>query len=301
MGWRFRKSVKILPGVRLNFGKKGFTSASVGGKYAKTNISKKGTYNTYSLPGTGLSYRTKTNSGSNFQQNNYVKPLSEVYWNCNKCLMINFPETRFCEGCGIENLKIKLKTNGLYWYCSGCFSGNIPETSYCRNCGLIHQSKISEESISNNQNPAKIVLSIIFAATLILILFAVGGFAQDAKVISENANLRGTPTESGKVVEVLSVDSNLKIIVQKGVWFLVQSTDYAGWIHGNTIKLLKKPSIIDGFDIEEFESRRPVSKPKTTPTRTRAASRSYIRGARGGCYYINGNGNKTYVSRSLCN
>ncbi len=27
----------------------------------------------------------------------------------------------------------------------------------------------------------------------------------------------------------------------------------------------------------------------------------YIRGPRGGCYYINGNGNKTYVSRSLCN
>lgn len=27
----------------------------------------------------------------------------------------------------------------------------------------------------------------------------------------------------------------------------------------------------------------------------------YIRGPRGGCYYINRNGNKTYVSRSLCN
>ncbi len=30
-------------------------------------------------------------------------------------------------------------------------------------------------------------------------------------------------------------------------------------------------------------------------------SRSYIRGSRGGCYYINSNGNKTYVSRGLCN
>ncbi len=26
----------------------------------------------------------------------------------------------------------------------------------------------------------------------------------------------------------------------------------------------------------------------------------YIRGPRGGCYYINSNGNKTYVARSLC-
>ena len=32
----------------------------------------------------------------------------------------------------------------------------------------------------------------------------------------------------------------------------------------------------------------------------RRASREYIRGPRGGCYYINGNGNKTYVDRSMC-
>lgn len=30
-------------------------------------------------------------------------------------------------------------------------------------------------------------------------------------------------------------------------------------------------------------------------------TRNYIRGPRGGCYYINSNGNKTYVDRSLCN
>jgi len=29
--------------------------------------------------------------------------------------------------------------------------------------------------------------------------------------------------------------------------------------------------------------------------------RQYIRGPRGGCYYINSNGNKTYVERSVCN
>lgn len=29
--------------------------------------------------------------------------------------------------------------------------------------------------------------------------------------------------------------------------------------------------------------------------------RTYYRGSRGGCYYINLNGNKTYVARSLCN
>ncbi|WP_299680904.1 hypothetical protein [uncultured Dokdonia sp.] len=33
----------------------------------------------------------------------------------------------------------------------------------------------------------------------------------------------------------------------------------------------------------------------------KSSSKRYIRGPRGGCYYINSNGNKTYVSRSLCN
>lgn len=42
-----------------------------------------------------------------------------------------------------------------------------------------------------------------------------------------------------------------------------------------------------------------VSDGSSRSTKSRSA-RQYIRGPRGGCYYINGNGNKTYVDRSLC-
>lgn len=55
MGFRFRQSVKILPGVRLNIGKRGM-SVSVGGKGATTNISRRGVRTTLGIPGTGLSY-----------------------------------------------------------------------------------------------------------------------------------------------------------------------------------------------------------------------------------------------------
>lgn len=58
MGWRFRKSVKILPGVRLNFGKGGFTSTTLGGRWLKTNVSGRGVKHTVSVPGTGVSYQT---------------------------------------------------------------------------------------------------------------------------------------------------------------------------------------------------------------------------------------------------
>lgn len=56
MGFNFRKSLKIAPGVRLNITKKGISSVSLGGKGARVNLGKKGTRTTVGMPGTGLSY-----------------------------------------------------------------------------------------------------------------------------------------------------------------------------------------------------------------------------------------------------
>src|SRR5260221_9848755 len=63
MGFRFRKNIKILPGIRLNVGKRRINSVSVGGRGATTNIGKHGTHTTYSIPGTGISYRTGSHKG----------------------------------------------------------------------------------------------------------------------------------------------------------------------------------------------------------------------------------------------
>ncbi|RYZ79759.1 MAG: DUF4236 domain-containing protein [Moraxellaceae bacterium] len=56
MGFRFRKSLKIAPGIKLNIGKKGISSVSIGGRGATVNINRKGTRSTIGLPGTGLSH-----------------------------------------------------------------------------------------------------------------------------------------------------------------------------------------------------------------------------------------------------
>lgn len=56
MGFNFRKSTKIMPGVRVNLTKKGVSSVSVGKNGARVNVGKKGTRTTVGLPGTGLSY-----------------------------------------------------------------------------------------------------------------------------------------------------------------------------------------------------------------------------------------------------
>ena len=59
MGFRFRKSFKIAPGVKFNVGKKS-VGVSIGGKRAGVSFnSRTGARARVSAPGTGLSYSTK--------------------------------------------------------------------------------------------------------------------------------------------------------------------------------------------------------------------------------------------------
>jgi hypothetical protein len=56
-GLRFRKSIGILPGVKLNISKTG-VSTSLGGHGATVNLGTRSRSATFGIPGTGLSYRT---------------------------------------------------------------------------------------------------------------------------------------------------------------------------------------------------------------------------------------------------
>lgn len=58
MGFRFRKRIRLAKGLYWNIGKKG-SSLSIGGRGATMNLSKKGVRDTFSVPGSGLSYQTK--------------------------------------------------------------------------------------------------------------------------------------------------------------------------------------------------------------------------------------------------
>lgn len=56
MGLRFRKSIKVAPGVKLNIGKKS-VGMSVGGKGARVSASTSGRKTTtVGIPGSGVSY-----------------------------------------------------------------------------------------------------------------------------------------------------------------------------------------------------------------------------------------------------
>jgi len=64
MGFRFRRTIKLLPGVTLNLNKTG-VSVSAGVRGAKVTVGKNGVRQTVGLPGTGLSHTTYTKYGNN--------------------------------------------------------------------------------------------------------------------------------------------------------------------------------------------------------------------------------------------
>ncbi len=60
----------------------------------------------------------------------------------------------------------------------------------------------------------------------------------------------------------------------------------------------------DGIATTATTTPPPASSPREATGNGRASSsggRAYIRGSRGGCYYLSGSGRKVYVDRSLCN
>lgn len=58
MGFRFRKRLKLFPGLWVNLSKRG-ASLSVGGRGATINVNRQGVQETVGLPGSGISYRSK--------------------------------------------------------------------------------------------------------------------------------------------------------------------------------------------------------------------------------------------------
>lgn len=83
MGWRFRKSFKIAPGVKLNVNKKS-VGVTFGGKGAHYTINSKGTHtSSVGLPGTGLYYtdiNNKNNQVKNLRKNNRISSKSKRFF-----------------------------------------------------------------------------------------------------------------------------------------------------------------------------------------------------------------------------
>lgn len=135
----------------------------------------------------------------------------------------------------------------------------------------------------------------------IIFLLAGSGFAQSrAVVIADSAIIRGTPSEQGKSVEIVRRNEEIEVLQQRGAWLLIQTPEFVGWISGNAVAI--KPLLTANTTNTTNTTNNSRTVRQTTTNRTKVtASRNYIRGPRGGCYYLSGSGKKVYVDRGLCN
>ena len=84
MAFRFRRRIKVAPGVHLNIGKNG-VSTSIGTRGASITMGSKGTYLNTSIPGTGIYNRQKIGGGSSStnyasDNNSGCSPFSIMFW-----------------------------------------------------------------------------------------------------------------------------------------------------------------------------------------------------------------------------
>lgn len=104
MGFKIRKSVKIAPGIKLNIGKRGINSVSIGGKGYTKNIGKHGTRTTVGIPGTGISY-------SKYKKYDAKPKESKIERTTNRIAEL---AKRYRE-CPIDNKEDKIKLPKIIW------------------------------------------------------------------------------------------------------------------------------------------------------------------------------------------
>jgi Protein of unknown function (DUF4236) len=86
VGLRFRRSVRLLPGVRLNISRSG-VSASIGGRGATLNVGGRGIRTTVGIPGAGLSYssfsrRAEPRAASSARVSSTTAGTARLWINC---------------------------------------------------------------------------------------------------------------------------------------------------------------------------------------------------------------------------
>ena len=126
---------------------------------------------------------------------------------------------------------------------------------------------------------------------LLLAAFAGTASAQvRSATVSLRTNLRDTPSDMGEVKQQVSIGSELRVLDSKGAWFVVRLGDAVGWMHGNTFRFNDDATTQEA--VPAITTDRPVRVQPETSQPSSGRSGGYIRGPRGGCYYISGSGKK---------
>tara|TARA_R110002050_G_scaffold125594_5_gene245369 strand:- start:4084 stop:4653 length:570 start_codon:yes stop_codon:yes gene_type:complete len=111
--------------------------------------------------------------------------------------------------------------------------------------------------------------------------------------------LMDLPKSTSNVIDHFKKDTRLIVVGFYGDYMKVEVGNGSGYVH--RIYLEKAASNTNSLNQSPIRTSLPTPSNYSNTPRKSFSSRTYYRGPKGGCYYINSNGNKSYVDRSLCN
>ncbi len=199
MGFRFRKTISILPGVRLNFSKSG-VSTSIGRPGAAINIGKRGVRGTVGLPGTGLSYSDMI--VRRHGRNDKVDDIDDV-------APVN--------GAG-RKLLIGLVVIVL---------------------GALAIVLVGAQISDRHQEPAGFQPNSVGSAAVLVDAAEAEKpvkTADDAQHHAADANCRSNPSARASVVAVLTGDENLTVVDEQAGWSRVTTDDQDCWVSSRLVQ-----------------------------------------------------------------
>ena len=217
MGWRYRRSIKLMPGVRVNLGKTGVSSFSFGGRGMTTNVNRRGSKTTISLPGTGLSYQTKRTSARSSS-----KPQITI---------------RSVSPTGSPPASQVSRSLRVY-----AFVGVVALLTYTvlkpKDVAPMNVASVAggaSSRVTSSPSAPELISSAV-AAPVSLTTGQTTGSVRRA-VTTTGANLRTQPSRTAPVVRVLDKGVELTIFESSGEWSHVsaESTKPLGWIHNSII------------------------------------------------------------------
>lgn len=199
MGWIFRQSVRILPGVRLNFGKTGM-SVTVGVRGAHYTIGRNRHTFSVGIPGSGISYReTITPSAPN---NSDTQPRGAS-------------SSTFFTGVLIV-ISIFLTTVGAIAALGYAMSSSqkLPAPVADQRDGIM---MLAEATPITSQPVTPTIAPLKFYVTTA-------------------ANLRSMPDSKAPILKVIPAKTQVTQFGRQGNWIQVGQAEASGWIHQSLLR-----------------------------------------------------------------
>lgn len=172
MAIKFRKTKKILPGVKLNISKSG-VSVTTGIKGASINIGKNGVYRNLGIPGTGISKRDKLEFSSSKEEDYCYLDVLIDYVVDGQVVTLNvaitdyYPEKNaiwgYCEELEQESVFYLNDIQRVFDISSGKDVGDIAE--------YFSQLNQSEDKEKSNNQPIGKILVVAFILFFIVYTF----------------------------------------------------------------------------------------------------------------------------------